>query len=206
MCHLAVSVEDPHVFASASLDSTAKLWDVRTGRCAMTFEGHLAEVNACCFLPGGTALATGSDDATLRVFDVRCRGELRCLADERVVRGAASLAATRSGRVLIGGYDDSVVRCWDLYAPDSGQGAAVSGSSAGAVAGDPERGAGGGSGEPPPPVGAHGGVGGGGGGKGLSALAWTLEGHTSRVSCVAVSRDGSAIASGSWDNDLRIWA
>jgi WD40 repeat protein len=77
------------VFASASLDGTAKLWDARVSSlgsggaghnlgggslsgAAVTFEGHQGEVNACHFLPGGTALATGSDDATVRVFDVRC--------------------------------------------------------------------------------------------------------------------------------------
>jgi len=33
-----------------------------------------------------------------------------------------------------------------------------------------------------------------------------LKGHTERISCVDVSSDGYALASGSWDNQIRIWA
>merc|ERR1712063_202901 len=33
-----------------------------------------------------------------------------------------------------------------------------------------------------------------------------LKGHTERISCVDVSSDGYALASGSWDHQIRIWA
>ena len=36
--------------------------------------------------------------------------------------------------------------------------------------------------------------------------AHTLNGHTNRVSCIGVSRDGTALCTGSWDNTLKVWA
>jgi len=221
------------VFASASLDGTAKLWDARVSSlgsggaghslgggslsgAAVTFEGHQGEVNACHFLPGGTALATGSDDATVRVFDVRCArgGALRVLQHTQAVRGVTSLTASASGRLLFAGYEDSLVRAWDLYdLPPAksrrggsrdrrgnccGPGAALTASSSSGV-GSRKVG-------PDEASSMEGGKSGSGGNGGSDGLAWTLEGHLGRISCVEVSRNGSALATGSWDSDLRIWA
>ena len=33
----------------------------------------------------------------------------------------------------------------------------------------------------------------------------TLEGHTSSVSSVAITPDGTKIVSGSWDNTIKVW-
>ena len=35
--------------------------------------------------------------------------------------------------------------------------------------------------------------------------AWTLRGHTNRVSCMKVAPNGQALASGSWDNLVMLW-
>jgi guanine nucleotide-binding protein G(I)/G(S)/G(T) subunit beta-1 len=34
----------------------------------------------------------------------------------------------------------------------------------------------------------------------------SLQGHDNRVSCLGVSHDGMALATGSWDSVLKIWA
>jgi len=189
---------------------------------------QLAQVNACHFLPGGNSLATASDDATVRVFDVRCRGELRCLSDDAVSRGASSLAASSSGRILFAGYDDSYLRAFDLFGllPQGSGGGSGNLASSGLFGcssrhrqcnrPNERREAGGAAealhqgfmftgSEPARPRAITGGSGDGGGGGG-GGCAWVLEGHKSRVSCCAVSRSGGALATGSWDSDLRIWA
>lgn len=43
----------------------ALVWDIRTGQCVQSFEGHEADVNTVRFYPSGDAFATGSDDATV---------------------------------------------------------------------------------------------------------------------------------------------
>ncbi|KAL2641335.1 hypothetical protein R1flu_008922 [Riccia fluitans] len=37
-------------------------------------------------------------------------------------------------------------------------------------------------------------------------LAQVSHGHTKRISCLGVCRDGSALCTGSWDNTLKVWA
>lgn len=46
-------------------DKHALVWDIRTGQCVQSFEGHDADVNTVRFHPSGDAFATGSDDATV---------------------------------------------------------------------------------------------------------------------------------------------
>jgi len=42
------------------------VWDMRTGQCSQVFEGHDSDINSVRFYPSGDAVATGSDDATVR--------------------------------------------------------------------------------------------------------------------------------------------
>lgn len=42
------------------------IWDMRSGQCVQSFEGHESDVNSVKFHPSGDAVATGSDDATVK--------------------------------------------------------------------------------------------------------------------------------------------
>lgn len=37
---------DQRLFVSGACDSTAKVWDIRSGRCVQTFTGHESDINA----------------------------------------------------------------------------------------------------------------------------------------------------------------
>ena len=50
-----------------SCDKTLMVWDMRTGQCSQVFEGHESDINSVRFYPSGDAVATGSDDATVRI-------------------------------------------------------------------------------------------------------------------------------------------
>lgn len=47
-------------------DRQALIWDLRNGQCVQSFEGHDADINSVRYYPNGDAIATGSDDSTVR--------------------------------------------------------------------------------------------------------------------------------------------
>jgi WD40 repeat protein len=64
--------------ASGSWDKTVRVWDVQTGECEHTLEGHSNLVNSVVFSPDGSRVASGSWDKTVRVWDIATGTELLC--------------------------------------------------------------------------------------------------------------------------------
>ncbi|MFN2456435.1 MAG: WD40 repeat domain-containing protein, partial [Pyrinomonadaceae bacterium] len=64
---------DGRTLASASDDSTIRLWDVRSGQPRGTLTGHTKSVDSVAFSRDGRMLASGSVDETVRLWDVRSR-------------------------------------------------------------------------------------------------------------------------------------
>lgn len=98
---------------SGACDASAKLWDIREGLCKQTFPGHESDINAVTFFPNGFAFATGSDDATCRLFDIRADQELAMYSHDNIICGITSVAFSKSGRLLLAGYDDFNCNVWD---------------------------------------------------------------------------------------------
>jgi guanine nucleotide-binding protein G(I)/G(S)/G(T) subunit beta-1 len=65
------------------------------------------------FFPNGDAFATGSDDASCRLFDLRADRELNQYTHDNVLCGITSVAFSASGRILFAGYDDFNCNVWD---------------------------------------------------------------------------------------------
>jgi len=59
------------------------------------------------------AFATGSDDATCRLFDKRADQELAMYSHDNIICGITSVAFSKSGRLLLAGYDDFNCNVWD---------------------------------------------------------------------------------------------
>jgi uncharacterized protein with WD repeat len=71
---------DGQLVASASDDSTVRVWEAATGTCRSTLEGHSGSVTAVAFSPDGQLVASASRDSTVRVWEAAtgtCRSTLQ---------------------------------------------------------------------------------------------------------------------------------
>ncbi|XP_063225187.1 guanine nucleotide-binding protein subunit beta-5a isoform X1 [Bacillus rossius redtenbacheri] len=105
--------ETGNTFVSGSCDKMVLIWDMRTGHCVQSFEGHESDINSVKFHPSGDAVATGSDDATCRLFDLRADKEVAMYSKESIIFGVNSVDFSVSGRLLFAGYNDYTINVWD---------------------------------------------------------------------------------------------
>ncbi len=54
----------------AAADATIRIWDAVWGRLKHTLRGHLAGISTIAWSPDSKTLASGSDDKSIRLWDV----------------------------------------------------------------------------------------------------------------------------------------
>ncbi|KAA0724674.1 AP-4 complex subunit epsilon-1 [Triplophysa tibetana] len=106
--------ETGNTFVSGGCDKKACVWDMRTGQCVQSFETHDSDINSVRYYPSGDAFASGSDDATCRLYDLRADREVAIYSKESIIFGASSVDFSLSGRLLFGGYNDYTINVWDV--------------------------------------------------------------------------------------------
>ena len=74
---------------------------------------RIKKLSCCRFFPNGDAFATGSDDASCKLFDLRADRELNTYTFLDISCGITSVAFSLSGRLLFAGYDDYNCNVWD---------------------------------------------------------------------------------------------
>lgn len=101
-----------HLLATASFDTTVRIWDMMTFQCMFTLRWHSNRVSSLVSLPG-YKLASGAWDCTVRVWYLPDNSQWRCHVLEGHAKGVTCLTVLPDG-TLVSGSDDNTVRFWSL--------------------------------------------------------------------------------------------
>jgi len=77
-----------------------------------TLKGHSDSVNSIAFSPDGSLLASGSDDTTIKLWDVKSHSEIATLKGHS--NSVNSIAFSPDGNLLASGSDDKTIKLWDV--------------------------------------------------------------------------------------------
>jgi WD40 repeat protein len=116
-------------------------------------------VGAARFLPNGWCVASGSDDGTARIFDLRSYAQLNKVSSQRTDFPVTSVCPSKTGRILFTAFEDGSCLAWDSL-------------------------------------------------KRMCQLQQLghPRAHRQHISCIDLNSTGQALATGSWDNKIKIWA
>lgn len=97
---------------TGSADTTARLWDARSGEQLRVFQGHTGAISDVAFSPDGKYALTGSADKTARLWDVTTGEQLQLFKghfDE-----VWAVAFTPDGASVLTGSRDYTARLWNI--------------------------------------------------------------------------------------------
>jgi WD40 repeat protein/serine/threonine protein kinase len=183
--------EQNFLMASASKDTTIRLWDPKTGRAARELQGHTSGVRGTTFSPDGTRLASCSWDDTARIWDTTTGAATIFAMGSKCVGG---IAFSPDGARFATAGSDNVIRVWGA---SGGEAMSLEGhedwplSIAFSPAGDAIA----------------------SGGRDATVRLWdprtgqsrAFSGHEGAVLAVAFSPDGKTLASSGQEGSIRLW-
>jgi guanine nucleotide-binding protein G(I)/G(S)/G(T) subunit beta-1 len=183
---------------SSSGDGTCMLWDLESGNSKITFEGHGGDVQSVAPFVAQNIFVSGSVDKTAKIWDVRNKACVQTFYEGHTM-DVNDAQFFPNGNAIVTACDDGKLRLFDLRAgrmmseyTDSQIKPGVS-SVAFSLSGRLIF----------------------SGHDDFTCRVWdtlygelltTLTSHDEKVSCLGISKDGMALATGSWDNTVLIWA
>ncbi|ETE72100.1 Guanine nucleotide-binding protein G(I)/G(S)/G(T) subunit beta-3 [Ophiophagus hannah] len=187
---------DDNNIVTSSGDTTCMLWDIETGQTKTTFIGHTGDCMSLAVSPDFKLFISGACDASAKLWDIREGACRQTFTGHESDINAISFFP--SGEAICTGSDDASCRLFDLRADQELinfahetimcgiTSVAFSRSGRLLLAGYDD----------------------------FNCNIWDslkaervglLSGHDNRVSCLGVTADGMAAATGSWDSFLKVW-
>ncbi|MER3465905.1 MAG: hypothetical protein C4340_01505, partial [Armatimonadota bacterium] len=77
------------------------------------FKGHTLPVRAVAWSPKGDKVASGAENAQIRVWDVKS-GKSTVMQQPGHIRSISHLAFDSTGKKLVSTGDDDTIRVWDI--------------------------------------------------------------------------------------------
>lgn len=192
--NICVSSDGLYAVATTESESKMKVWDLKSGLCVHTLEGHTDGVTHLVIMPDGYTVISCSKDNTIKVWDLLSAKCLQTL--EGHLNRVNSVGATFDGKHIVSGSEDGTIRVWEWK---SGKCLHVleghtDGISCVNLTPVDQR------------IVSL--------GKDQSMRIWdlktglclrTIEGHTDSVTSVNLTPDGKYLLTGSFDDSVRLW-
>jgi WD40 repeat protein len=103
---------DGKTIASASGDTTIKIWDVVTGKEITTLTGHRHAVMSVRFSPDGKMIASASTDKSIKLWNVATHQEITTLTGHNVQVNSVSFSP--DGKTIASASWDKTIKIWDV--------------------------------------------------------------------------------------------
>jgi WD40 repeat protein len=159
-----------------------------------TLKGHSSDVNTVAFTSDGKILATGSDDKTIKLWNIETQAEIRTLKGNNP--WIWTVAFSPDGKTLASGGADNNLKLWNVSTGEELPSLKGHKDGIASVAFSPDG-----------QILATGSL-------DKTIKLWnlstgnlirTLAGHSQAVSSLTFSPDGKTFASGSWDKSIKLW-
>jgi Prp8 binding protein len=103
---------DGSMLFTSSTDKTGAVWDCSVGQRIKKLKGHTSFVNSCAASRRGVQLvATGSDDGTIKLWDIRQKNATQTLNNTYQI---TTVVFSDTGDQLFSGGIDNEIKVWDL--------------------------------------------------------------------------------------------
>lgn len=99
-------------YLASAYDNTAIIWQVTTGEILHVLKGHTSSVSSVAFSPDSNLLATGSDDKTIRLWNIANETSQAFVGHQK---GILALHFIGNGEQLVSAGVDRDIRVWDSH-------------------------------------------------------------------------------------------